>query len=278
MPEKRPLPLYQVDAFTREPLRGNPAAVCLLDAERAEEWMQGVAAEMNLSETAFLLKQRDAYSLRWFTPTHEVPLCGHATLASAHVLWESGEVPAARPLRFHTRSGVLEAKRAGSRIELDLPAFPPAGAPLPQAAAQALGLAEAGIEPRFTGRTAERGLGDVDYLVDVGSEEIVRGVRPDFARLGREVKAGVIVTARSAAGGVDFVSRYFVPAFGIDEDPVTGAAHCCLIPYWTPLLGKTDLVGYQASARGGYVHGRLAGARVLLSGEAVTVLRGELLA
>ena len=272
------LPLFQVDAFTREPLAGNPAAVCLLEAPRPEAWMQKVAAEMNLSETAFLVPRTDGYDLRWFTPTHEVPLCGHATLASAHTLWESGRAGGPAAIRFHTLSGILVARRAGTRIELDLPAYPPREAPLPEAAREALGLTTPERTPRFTGRTADRGLGDMDYLVELGSEKEVRALRPDFQRLGRDVKAGVIVTARSAAGPIDFVSRYFAPAYGIDEDPVTGVAHCCLVPYWTPRLGKSELVGFQASARGGTVHGRLQEDRVFLSGEAVTVVRGELTA
>lgn len=273
MPGATAVPIFQVDAFTSEPLGGNPAAVCLLDEARPDAWMQRVAAEMNLSETAFLLPENGAFDLRWFTPTHEVPLCGHATLASAHVLWESGLVPAGAELRFRTRSGVLEARRAGPRIELDLPAYPPRETALPSAVRVALG-----VEPRFAGCTAERGLGDLDYLMELASEREVRGLRPDFARLGRDVRAGIIVTARSETNGLDFVSRYFAPAFGIDEDPVTGVAHCCLVPYWSARLGKKELVGYQASARGGTVHGRLEGERVLLSGEAVTVLRGTLTA
>lgn len=272
MPEPAGIPLYQVDAFTREPLRGNPAAVCLLEQPREEAWMQRVAAEMNLSETAFLAPRADGYDLRWFTPTQEVPLCGHATLASAHVLWEAGRLPGRESARFHTRSGVLVARRAGARIEIDLPAFPPREGPLPPGAREALG-----VTPRYAGRTAERGLGDLDYLVEVAAEAEVRAARPNFARL-RECKGGFILTARSASDRCDFVSRYFAPAVGIDEDPVTGAAHCCLVPFWSARLGKTDLVGYQASARGGFVHGRLQGDRAVLAGEAVTVLRGELFA
>jgi len=265
--------LFQVDAFAAEPFRGNPAAVCLLEQPRQDAWMQSVASEMNLSETAFLLAEPDGMGLRWFTPTTEVPLCGHATLASAHILWETGTIGKTEQARFHTRSGLLLARRLGSRIEIDLPASPPHEVPLPAAAREALD-----VTPLYCGRTRERGLGDVDYLLELESEEAVRAVRPNFDHLRREIPAGIIVTARSVSASYDFVSRYFAPAWGVDEDPVTGAAHCCLAPYWSQRLGKRELVGYQASARGGVVHAHLRDDRALLSGDAVTVLRASLLA
>jgi PhzF family phenazine biosynthesis protein len=265
--------IYQVDAFTSEPFKGNPAAVCLPDGPRSDGWMQAVAAENNLSETAFLQREGEAFALRWFTPTCEVPLCGHATLASAHVLWETGRLGAHETARFRTRSGLLTARRADHGITIDLPASPLEAARPPRAALDALGVA-----PRHCARTPDRGLDDVDFLLELASDEDVRAVRPDFRRLLDALHAGVIVTARAASGDCDFVSRYFAPHCGIDEDPVTGAAHCALGPYWCERLGKTDLVGYQASARGGYVRLVVAQDRVRLTGEAVTVLQGVLLA
>jgi PhzF family phenazine biosynthesis protein len=261
---------FHVDAFASRPFEGNPAAVCLLDRVRPEDWMQSVAAEMNLSETAFLLAADAGFKLRWFTPQSEVPLCGHATLASAHALWESGTLPPDAPALFDTRSGRLKARRVDRQIEIDLPAAPISEVPLPEGVAGALGL-----EPIFVGRTQDRGLGDVDYLVEVGSESEIRSLVPDFPIL-REAAAGFIVTARSSSPAYDFVSRYFAPFVGIDEDPVTGAAHCVLVPYWAACLGKNAMTAYQASARGGVVHGRVEGDRVVLSGEAVTVFRGDL--
>lgn len=293
------IPIFHVDAFATEAFRGNPAAVCLLDAPRDDAWMQRVAAEMNLSETAFVSRDDDdaagpAWGLRWFTPTTEVPLCGHATLASAHVLWESGALGAGDTARFETRSGTLvarrlaadggaakasggagetgsEGERGAALIEIDLPAFPVTASAAPAAAVRALG----GARVVWSGRTAERGLGDVDLLLELESESAVRGLRPDFALLARDVPAGVIATARAESGReYDFVSRYFAAPYGIDEDPVTGAAHCALAPFWTARLGRAALLGYQASARGGFVRTRVAAARVLLAGSAVTVLRG----
>ncbi|MFH1568114.1 MAG: PhzF family phenazine biosynthesis protein [Gemmatimonadota bacterium] len=260
-------PIYQVDAFTAAPFRGNPAAVCPLDGPREAPWLQAVATEMNLSETAFLHPVEDGWRLRWFTPAMEVELCGHATLASAHVLWESGRLGLAETARFHTASGRLTARRAGDEITLDFPATPAAPATLPDGLARALGA-----HPLGAGKSA------FDYLVEVASEAEVRALRPDFARLGELTARGVMVTAPAAAGDWDFVSRFFAPAAGIDEDPVTGSAHCCLGPFWGARLGRQELVGFQASARGGLVRVRLAGDRVLLGGRAVTVLRGELLA
>jgi len=264
--------MFQVDAFTAAPFKGNPAAVCLLDEPRPDEWMQQVATEMNLSETAFVLPRAEGFDLRWFTPTVEVPLCGHATLASAHALWEAGKIAQETPARFHTRSGLLAARRAGSRIELDFPAIPVEQVPLPDAVREALG-----VSPRFTGQTPDRGCEHRDFLLELDSEEAVRGVRPNFELLRKAVPASIIVTARAASEGCDFVSRFFAAYWGIDEDPVTGVAHCSLTPYWGARLGKSEMVGYQASKRGGWVHARLGEGRVFLSGEAVTVLRGVLL-
>lgn len=264
------MPVYTVDAFAAVPFEGNPAAVCLLDAPRPDAWMQRVAREMNLSETAFVERRDGAFSLRWFTPAAEVALCGHATLASAHALWESGWLAAGEPARFETRSGTLVAHRRGDCVELDLPAMPVTQAPLPAPVAAALA-----VRPIFVGQTADRDLGDRDLLIHVDSEAIVRALAPDFRAL-RAVHSGFIVTARAATAGVDFVSRYFAPCWGIDEDPVTGVAHCALAVYWAARLGRPELVAYQASARGGMVHMRVDAGRVHLSGPAVTVLRGVL--
>jgi PhzF family phenazine biosynthesis protein len=256
--------LFQIDAFTSEAFRGNPAAVCLLDRERDASWMQDVAAEMNLSETAFLLSMNDGYSLRWFTPAVEVALCGHATLASAHALWEEHGLAGAR---FHTKSGLLTAERNGDLIELDFPATREERADAPEGLLESLGI----DAPLYVGKNK------FDYLVEVASEDIVRKLDPDHAQLRRIPVRGVIVTSRATMEGADFVSRFFAPGSGVDEDPVTGSAHCCLTPYWSAKLGKNVMTAYQASQRGGFVYVQLAGDRVKLRGRAVTVFRGELL-
>jgi PhzF family phenazine biosynthesis protein len=258
-------PIVQVDAFTDRPFAGNPAGVCVLDGPADPGWMQHVAREMNLAETAFLYKDADEYHLRWFTPAIEVDLCGHATLASAHVLWSEGYLAPGEQARFQTLSGLLTAGQRGDWIELDFPAEPAS----PVAAPERL-LGALGVEPVNVGRNR------MDIIVEVASEAIVRGAQPDMGILGTVPTRGVIVTSRSAAPDYDFVSRFFAPAAGIPEDPVTGSAHCCLAPYWAERLGKDELVGYQASARGGIVRVRLAGDRVKLLGQAVTVIRGEL--
>jgi len=258
------LKLFQIDAFTSEAFRGNPAAVCLLDRERDASWMQNVAAEMNLSETAFLLPANDGYSLRWFTPEVEVALCGHATLASAHALWEEHGLISAR---FYTKSGVLTAERHGDLIELDFPATREERADAPDGLLESLGVSDA----VYVGKNK------FDYLVEVASEDIVRKLDPDHAQLRRIPVRGVIVTSRATMDGADFVSRFFAPGSGVAEDPVTGSAHCCLTPYWSAKLGKETMTAYQASPRGGFVYVQLAGDRVKLRGHAVTVLRGELL-
>jgi PhzF family phenazine biosynthesis protein len=262
------LDLYQVDAFTDRPFAGNPAAVCLLPAPREEGWMQSVAREMNLSETAFLHPETDGgWRLRWFTPAIEVELCGHATLASAHVLWETGALAAGETARFHTLSGLLTAERSGEWITLDFPARRVEEAAPPPGLAEALGI-EA---PRFVGKSR------YDYLVEIASEPEVRALDPDHRRLASLPVRGVIVTARADAGPFDFVSRFFAPGSGVDEDPVTGSAHCTLGPHWAERLGKDELLAFQASARGGVVKVRVAEERVKLGGQAVLVLRGQLL-
>jgi predicted PhzF superfamily epimerase YddE/YHI9 len=256
----------QVDAFTDRPFAGNPAAVCLLPAARDAEWMQQVAREMNLAETAYLVRRPDGFDLRWFTPGLEVDLCGHATLASAHALWEEGHLPAYETARFHTRSGLLTASRSDGLIWLDFPATPAKAVDPPPDL-----LAGVGVQPRWVGLTP------FDYLVELESDRAVRSLEPDIPRIARLAARGVIVTAPSDAEGEDFVSRYFAPAYGIPEDPVTGSAHCALAPFWGERFKRTELVGYQASPRGGLVRTKLRGDRVLLGGRAVTVVRGEVL-
>jgi PhzF family phenazine biosynthesis protein len=221
---------------------------------------------MNLSETAYLLPRDADWQLRWFTPTVEVDLCGHATLASAHVLWERQLLAMDAPARFHTRSGLLQVTRCDTRMQMDFPAQPPEECPAPEGLVAALGLA-----PRWVG------FNGADYLVELDSEGAVRRLAPDIRALERIVCRGVIVTAAAEAGtGYQFVSRFFAPRAGIDEDPVCGSAHCALAPFWCQRLDRPELVGYQASARGGHVGVALRGERVGISGTAVTVLRGEL--
>lgn len=255
----------QIDAFTDRPFAGNPAAVCLLDAEQDASWMQAVAAEMNLSETAFVRPLDDGYELRWFTPAVEVDLCGHATLAAAHALWTEGVIEGGRPIRFHTRSGLLTCTQADDVIELDFPATPVQAAEPTEELSLALG-----VEPVFVGQST------FDALVLVHREEIVRSLAPDFGSLRQLPMRGIIVTAAAADPRFDFVSRFFGPAVGIDEDPVTGSAHCCLGPFWSERLDKTVMTAYQASARGGVVRVRVSGNRVVLGGRAVTVMSGGL--
>jgi PhzF family phenazine biosynthesis protein len=260
-----PQAITVVDAFTDEPFAGNPAAVCVLAGPADEGWMALVAREMGLSETAFLHREDGAWRLRWFTPAVEVDLCGHATLASAHVLWQQGHARPDQPLRFRTRSGELTARRVGAGIELDFPATPATQTQTPAGLAEALGAV-----PIWVGRTR------FDLLAELESEAAVRDLRPDLTALAKLPHRGTIVTARGS-GAFDFVSRFFAPRSGVPEDPVTGSAHCCLGPFWSARLGKTELTGFQASARGGVVGVGVAGTRVTLRGMAVTVLRGELL-
>ena len=257
--------IFMVDAFTDRAFGGNPAGICLLEEPAKEAWMQDVARELNLSETAFLLEERAGYNLRWFTPRVEVDLCGHATLAAAHTLWETRELVPTEAARFHTRSGLLTAYLRENGIEMDFPATPPAPADAPQGLIDSLG-----VVPLYTGRSM------YDYIIEVESEQELRALSPDFRELRTVTERGVMVTAK-ADGPYDFVSRFFAPAVGIDEDPVTGSAHCCLAPYWEEKLGKSELIAFQASARGGVLHLRHRNKRVYLRGQAVTSLRGDLL-
>jgi PhzF family phenazine biosynthesis protein len=271
------LPIVQVDAFTAEAFGGNPAAVCVMPGPRDAGWMQNVAREMNLAETAFLHRtdvrdltgardSRGGFALRWFAPGGEVDLCGHATLASAHVLWETGELAPGEAARFQTKSGLLTAVKRGEWIELDFPATPAEACEPPPGLFEALGVTASPVaKSRF------------DYLVEVENEDAVRAVMPDIGKLRAIRTRGVIVTSRADSPGFDFVSRFFVPSLGIDEDPVTGSTHCCLAPFWGARLGTKAFMARQLSARGGVLKIEWDGDRVRLSGRAVTVLRGQLL-
>jgi len=259
------LKIFQVDAFTGRPFSGNPAAVCFLKKELGDEWLQGVAAEMNLSETAFLLKREDGYSLRWFTPKTEVDLCGHATLAAMHILVETGLASTGKEITFHTKSGVLRAREMDGMIQLDFPAKGEQEAAPPEGLLEALDC-----EALYIGKN------QMDYLVQVADEQTVRGLSPDFKLLDKVEMRGVIVTAKSNDESVDFVSRFFAPRVGVNEDPVTGSAHCCLGPYWQEKLGKNEMYAVQASERGGRLGVRVEGDRVFLLGWAVTIFKGEI--
>jgi PhzF family phenazine biosynthesis protein len=260
------IPIYQVDAFTDKPFAGNPAAVCILAEPADEKWMQNVAREMNLSETAFICPEADGFRLRWFTPAVEVDLCGHATLATAHILWETGRLLADEEARFFTRSGLLKAKRKENFIELDFPAKAEESAEALPGISEALGT---GLQYVCKNK--------FDYLVEFEEEDLVRNLKPDFQRLLEIPARGIIATSRAKTGPYDFISRFFAPRVGINEDPVTGSAHCFLGPYWAKRLGKKEFLAYQASARGGEIRVRVAGERVFLGGKAVTVFSGTLL-
>ena len=262
-----PIRYFVVDAFTNRPFRGNPAAVVLLDQWQADSWLQNVALEMNLAETAFFVPLGRGYHLRWFTPKTEVDLCGHATIASALVLAHLGKLPDGADVAFTTRSGVLGASRKGSQIQLNFPALPVEPCEPPPDLLEALH-----VKPRYVGQSI------FDFLAEVDSESVLRGLSPDLRRLVAVKFRGLIVTARSDDPQFDFVSRFFAPAVGVDEDPVCGSAHCCLAPYWGERLSKTEMVAYQASARGGVVFVEVRGERVILGGEGVIFATGELAA
>lgn len=259
-------PIVLIDAFSSSAFSGNPAGVCLMDTFPDQKWMQAVAIEMNQAETAFLVVEKDGFRLRWFTPGGEVDLCGHATLASAHHLWESGKLSPEKTAKFYTLSGLLTATLEGEWIELDFPAEIVAPVEAPEDLEVILGC-----EPIFVGKNR------LDYLIELSSEAEVRQLRPDLRGIARLPSRGLIVTA-AGSGDADIVSRCFYPALGVNEDPVTGSAHCGLAPYWIPRLKKSELLAYQASSRGGWLRIRKAGDRVLLRGQAVTTLRGYICA
>ncbi len=259
------VPIFKVDAFTGRPFAGNPAGVCILQSKRTDAWMQNIAREMNLSETAFLRKQEEGFNLRWFTPAVEVDLCGHATLASAHILWSMGYLKRNATAQFHTKSGFLTADREGDWIRMNFPAEPESSVKAPAGLARALG-----VPLKYVGKNR------FDYLIEIESEDVLRSMRPDFRRLAAIPARGFIVTALAGTSEYDFASRFFAPAVGIDEDPVTGSSHCCLAPFWGKRLSKEEMTAFQVSGRGGTIRVRTASDRVFLSGQAVTVLQGEL--
>lgn len=263
--------ISQVDAFTDRRFAGNPAAVCVLAEPADPEWMQNVAAEMNLSETAFAwrLGSGPKFSLRWFTPSVEVDLCGHATLATAHTLWEEGHLDKNECALFETRSGLLTAEFTPHGIALDFPSEP-VKSEIPSGPERAI------LDEALDGSIRFAGRNRFDILVDLGTEREVRALKPNIRLLEQLAARGIIVTGRSDAKEFDFVSRFFAPKVGVDEDPVCGSAHCCLGPYWADRLGRDEVVGHQVSCRGGVVRVQIAGPRVALIGKAVTVLRGEL--
>jgi len=258
-------PIFQVDAFTGQMFRGNPAAVCILEEPREDSWMLSLAQEMNLSETAFITPCEKGYNLRWFTPVVEVDLCGHATLASAHILWEEGILKAEQVANFFTKSGPITARRTGDWIEMDFPEQAATKTVAPDGLASALGVTV--DEVHYNG---------VDYLVPLDAAKTIRALEPDFQELKKINTRGVIVTSLADTAEYDFISRFFAPRVGISEDPVTGSAHCCLGPYWSERLGKKNLVGFQASSRGGVVRVTIENNKVVLGGQAVTCLRGQL--
>ncbi|HVP35754.1 MAG TPA: PhzF family phenazine biosynthesis protein [Terriglobales bacterium] len=258
--------IFQVDAFTEKPFSGNPAGVCILEKSADESWMQNVAMEMNLSETAFLFREKDGFNLRWFTPKMEVNLCGHATLASAYILYTEGYLKAGQNAEFYTKSGILKAELENGWIQLDFPSLTENALEAPRDLARGLGA-----KPLYVGKCGFM------YLAELESEKVVRDLKPDFSILGKPEIGSVIVTSRASTRGYDFVSRFFAPSVGINEDPVTGSAHCILGPYWSKKLDKTEFIAYQASARGGVLKVKVGKDRVYLGGQAVTVLKAELL-
>jgi PhzF family phenazine biosynthesis protein len=258
--------IFQVDAFTDKPFSGNPAGVCIMEKSADESWMQNVAMEMNLSETAFLFREKNGFNLRWFTPKMEVDLCGHATLASAHILYSEVYLKPEQKVDFFTKSGLLMAELKNGWLQLDFPSLSEETVEAPRDLARGLGS-----KPLYVGKCGFM------YLAELGSENVVRNLKPDFSILEKPEIGSVIVTSRASTKGYDFVSRFFAPSVGINEDPATGSAHCCLGPYWSRILGKNEFVAFQASMRGGVIKVRVGKDRVYLGGQAVTVLKGELL-
>lgn len=262
------IPIYQVDSFSVKPFKGNPAGVCLLEQPRDPAWMQAVAAEMNLSETAFLCPKGDDYLLRWFTPSTEVNLCGHATLASAHILFEFGFYDPDETIRFHTNSGLITATFNRGTIELDMPLIQPVPAQSSPLLEEILGFIPVAVAQSEDGAI---------LLAELANTSAITAFEPDFKKINRLEAANLVITAAKGNSEFDFISRFFSPRSGIPEDPVTGLGHCILAPYWAQKLGKEKLVAYQASARGGTVWCRLAKNRVFLGGKAVTLFAGEVL-
>ncbi|MGB4270128.1 MAG: PhzF family phenazine biosynthesis protein [Spirochaetota bacterium] len=257
--------VFIVDAFTSEMFKGNPAAVCVLSSALPDTLMQSIALEMNCPETAFVLPQDKEFILRWFAPLQEVDLCGHATLATSHVLYEQNIAIAQQELKFHTKSGLLTVNKKGDIITMDFPQEIATKHSIPQWIIETLG-----VKPVYTGKNR------MDYLIEVMTEEEVVELNPDFIALKKMDSRGVIITAKSSKMGYDFVSRFFAPGLGVNEDPVTGSAHCCLGPYWQQKLKKDTFTAYQASQRGGFLKVEVSESRVYIGGKAVTVLSGHI--
>lgn len=265
------IPIYTVDAFTSKPFKGNPAAVCVLSEPISDTLMQNIAFELNLAETAFVCKEEDkeGFNLRWMTPVSEVDLCGHATLATSHILWQTGICKKDETIHYNTKSGVLKADYHEGEIGLDFPAIPQKKIEYPKELVDAIG----GVTPKYVGMTKW------NYLIELNSESDVRNLKPNFDIMLQLPGWGTIITAKADEGnkdGFDFVSRFFAPEKGIQEDPVTGSAHCALGPYWQKRLGKDSFKAFQASERGGVLGIKVSGDRVVLAGEAVTVIEGEI--
>jgi PhzF family phenazine biosynthesis protein len=262
------LPIFTVDAFTNEPFKGNPAAVCILKEEIPTSLMQSIAFELNLAETAFVLKEKDSdtFSLRWMTPNSEVDLCGHATLATSHTLWQQGICKISDVINYNTRSGLLTAKNENGKITLDFPAIPQKKIEYPPELIDAIG----GVVPKYVGMTKW------NYIIELESERDIINLKPNFDIMLTLPGWGTIITAKADMNGYDFISRFFAPEKGIQEDPVTGSAHCALAPYWQSRLGKDSFLAYQASERGGTLEIKIEGDRVMLTGDAVTVISGEI--
>ena len=258
--------IIYVDAFARKPFCGNPAAVCILPEDIDDLLKQNIALEINFSETAFLFPFKSGYRLRWFTPKNEVDLCGHATLASAHVLWEKEIVSKSEKIDFYTNSGLLIAEFKDNYIIMDFPSTPPAECSLPQELANALG-----VPIKYSGKS------QFDYIVEIESEEVLREISPDFSLLQKVDTRGVIVTAKSMDRKYDFISRFFAPGAGVNEDPVTGSAHCCLGPYWEKKMNKSEFHAYQASPRGGELSVNVMEDRCVLIGECISIMKADLL-
>ena len=266
MTSPKHIEIVQIDAFTSEPFKGNPAAVCLMDAPGNDDWMKNVAREMNLSETAFLYPIEGGYHLRWLTPNSEVDLCGHGTLATAHFLFEDEHEPTDKSIKFKTRVGWVSASKEGDYIALDFPVNIPEEIDAPQDIHEALGA-----EAIYVGRYPKA------YLVELVNDSAVRELKPDLTALESLDQPKICVTAKDSTGKADFVARLFAPAIGIPEDPVNGNSHTALTPYWSAKLGKETLKSHFVSERGGEIKVKLDGNRVKISGQAVTVMRARLL-
>ena len=258
--------LYHVDAFTSEPFKGNPAGVCFVEKETSDEWMQKIAAELNLSETAFVVSKEQYSEIRFFTPEAEVPLCGHATLSASHIMYETKMVKAEDEITFKAKAGELLIRKTGSWITMNFPAYPITEVPVPSEIEEMIGTKPAEFYKSAFGWT----------LALIENEQLVRNMKPDFRMLKNSEYGDLIVTAKSEETGFDFCVRCFAPALGIDEDPVTGSAHCALVTFWNMKTGKKDFISHQVSKRSGILKVSLKGDRVEISGQALTIMKGEL--